>query len=134
MIGLVPVWQYSSVMAVTETEHKTGRSSQDEDSQRREEREDKRQPESRAHEEPNSGAEDSDSSESKQPEKRKRVKGLAGGIGIFLILAIYFVWIGSEMGSHAISGTFEMWAIFGAIFLGVLALLAGGAISRRRND
>lgn len=77
-------------------------------------------------------SEDSEnSSESKEPETRKRAKGIAGGVGIFLVLAIYFAWIGSEMGSHAISGTFEMWAIFGAIFLGVVALVAGGAISQK---
>jgi hypothetical protein len=57
---------------------------------------------------------------------------IAGGAAVFLVLALYFVWIGNEMGSHAVSGSFEMWAIFGAIFIGVVALIAGGASMRRR--
>lgn len=56
---------------------------------------------------------------------------IAGGGAVFLILALYFVWIGNEMGSHAASGSFEMWAIFGAILIGVVALVAGGASMRR---
>ncbi len=57
---------------------------------------------------------------------------IAGGGAVFLALALYFVWIGNEMGSHAVSGSFEMWAIFGAILIGVVALIAGGASIRRR--
>jgi pheromone shutdown protein TraB len=57
---------------------------------------------------------------------------IVGGGAAFLALALYFVWIGNEMGSHAVSGSFEMWAIFGAIFIGVVAMIAGGASMRRR--
>jgi cobalamin biosynthesis Mg chelatase CobN len=164
MIGLAPARQYSSVMAVTDTEHKPERIPSHEDEQESGRRGDEKASEdsgrsqadtaedtasegtssegtssegseSGASEGPESDeSEDSESGEAKKPEKRERAKGVAGGVGIFLVLAIYFVWIGSEMGSHAISGTFEMWAIFGAILLGVLALVAGGAMTRTTNS
>lgn len=73
-------------------------------------------------------------SESQPPSGRSKKLQILGGVGVFALLALYFAWIGNEMGSAAISGTTEMAAIFGAIFLGVLALVAGGAISQRRND
>ena len=69
--------------------------------------------------------------ERKEPRSGLPLGKIAGGVCAFLALALYIVWIGSEMGSHAASGTFEMWAIFGAIFIGVVALLAGGASMRR---
>jgi hypothetical protein len=126
-------------MAITDTEPKTERSSEPEEGQERE-----RPPEgerdrddTQAESAEGSGGpqeETEDPEQAKEAEKKNRTKGIAGGVGIFLVLAIYFVWIGNEMGSHALSGTFEMWAIFGAIFLGVAALVAGGAISRKRND
>lgn len=139
MIGVAVPWQDWSVMAITDTEPKTERTSEPEERQDRERpREDERDRDDTqaqsAQGSADSQEETEDPEKAKESEKKKRTKGVAGGVGIFLILAIYFVWIGNEMGSHAISGTFEMWAIFGAIFLGVAALVAGGAISRKRND
>ena len=70
---------------------------------------------------------------SEQPRRKGLWRKVAGGVGVFVVLALYFIWIGTEMGSHAVSGTSEMGAIFGAIFLGVVALIAGGAMMRRNN-
>jgi cation transport ATPase len=147
-------------MAVTETEPKTQQSREAQDTEdleserghereaepeeksearerecdREEEPEEKSEGQPQAAEDSEDEPEGSDVSESQEPEKGERKKGIAGGVAVFVALGIYFVWIGNEMGSHAISGTFEMWAIFGAIFLGVIALVAGGAISRRRDE
>ena len=162
VISLPSPWQDWSVMAVTDTPDKTEPSQTQDASDRDSEREEDRGREATGHQdreregsaqepqrarEARGSAEEPDATDaneeepegsgpgkSKKAAKRDRVKGIAGGIGIFLILGLYFVWIGNEMGSHAISGTSEMWAIFGAIFLGVLALVAGGAISRKKQQ
>ncbi len=145
MIGLAPSGQYSSVMAITDTEPKTERTEREDDEPQHTERRTEEEASPEEAESPETaeseGEPEEDEAEkaakaekAEKAEKRKRFKGIAGGAAVFLLLAIYFVWIGSEMGSAAISGTTEMWAIFGGIFLGVLALVGGGAISRHRND
>jgi hypothetical protein len=73
-------------------------------------------------------------SDSQPPPGKSKKMRILGGVGVFVVLALYFVWIGEEMGGHAISGTTEMLAIFGAILLGVVALVAGGALSRKTTD
>ncbi len=77
-------------------------------------------------------SEESDEAES-APKPSHLLRKVAGGVAVFLLLGIYFVWIGSEMGAHATAGSTEMWAIFGGILLGVVAALAGGAMMRRNN-
>jgi len=85
--------------------------------------------EQESEEDEDQGEDKPEESEEEGPNK-SRLR-LAGYIGAFLVLGAYFVWIGAEMGSHAGTGHMEMIAIFGAIFLGVAALAAGGIIKRR---
>ena len=66
-------------------------------------------------------------------ERPRSVKKLASGVAVFVMLGIYFFWMANEMGAHAISGKTEMAAIFGAILVGVVAALAGGAFMRRHD-
>ncbi len=117
------------MVPITDTQHnREPTPSEDEELRESERREGENAPEKSGR------AEVGQPSQSENSAQRGRTKGLAGGVAIFALLGMYFVWIGNEMGSHASSGTFEMWAIFGAIFLGVAALVAGGAMSRRKRD
>jgi hypothetical protein len=117
-------------MAVTETEERVSESEEEpdraEDGSRRAE-DDSSQPEDNSSE----AAESTDADSAPKPSHLLRK--VAGGVIVFLLLGIYFVWIGSEMGAHATAGSTEMWAIFGGIFIGVVAALAGGAMMRRNN-
>jgi hypothetical protein len=83
---------------------------------------------------PDDGIQAEDESDSQPPPGKGKKMRILGGVGVFVVLALYFVWIGEEMGGHAISGTTEMLAIFGAIVLGVVALLAGGSLGRKTTD
>jgi hypothetical protein len=69
--------------------------------------------------------------ESAKPKRWRQTARFAGAFVLFLILIVYFVWIASEMGAHTQAGAVEFGAIFGAIFLGVVSLLAGGALGGR---
>lgn len=55
---------------------------------------------------------------------------ILGPLLVFLLLAGYFVWLGTEMGGATPNGQTEMAAVFGAILVAVLAL-AGGAWAGR---
>ena len=61
---------------------------------------------------------------------QRAVRKLGAPVLVFLMLAGYFVWLGTEMGGATPDGQTEMAAVFGAILLAVLALVGGAWAGR----
>ena len=72
------------------------------------------------------------SADGEQP-RRSSTKHILGGTLAFVALAVYFIWLGKEMGGATPTGSSELAGIFAAILLAVLAL-AGGALLGRNRD
>lgn len=73
-----------------------------------------------------------ESPDGEQP-RRSSLKHILGGTLAFVALALYFIWLGKEMGGATPTGGSELAGIFAAILVAVLAL-AGGALLGRNRD
>jgi hypothetical protein len=112
----------------------TSPSRTDQDSRRsREERPERETDEPRAEDAPQAQAEEEESTEQDKAPAKSR-SHIWGAVLAFAALAIYFIWLGKEMGGATPDGEGELAAVFVAILIAVVALVAGVLLGGRSRD